>query len=430
VTPDSDVDDVPVPDDLAGALRRAAAAVPAADLHPSEPKLRHAIRRRRRRTVGACFASAAVLAVAVVAAQLVDRPSLRSDVAVADRSPTEDGDGDGPGGPGGPDREPRLPVLLPFVHAELEPDGTTRRLPLARENDLPDGGAARLPDGRLATLASRDLRPGSPRVDGAMVEDLAYVLAVFDPDGRLLAEQDVRRVGERVSIAGVHDGRVVLVRHTADGNCCGSLPGVRVSTIDPDSFVETPVTEIDRLPGVAAVSGDRLVLVDDGTTGAIDAPDAPVPACRITAIDLVTGTSGEVTTLPCLGVQGVSVSPDGTRAAVVMQRRAGISASGNSLEVGRDVLDQAVVFVSLDDGEVLGSERFDLAPPCPMEDGLDCELQGPVEYRGLAWVDDDHVELVVQDPAPATGDVRDRVIDVGLLVPERIRTIPVEVGAG
>jgi hypothetical protein len=361
----------------------------------------------------------------VLVTQAVGTASGPSDVAVTDSASvaggadTTDGtDGtseDGP--PGGPSE----PLLMSLVHAELQPDGTVRPLPLAQPGDVPIGDAVHLPDGRLATLASRDLRRGEPRTDGAMVEDVAFMLAVFDRDEQLVAEQDVRRRGERVAIAGAYDGRVVLVRETADGNCCGSLPGVRVSTIDPDTFEETRVAEVDRLPGVAAVTGDRLVLVDDGMTDTLDTTEARVPECRVTVVDLVTGESRPLTTLPCLSARHVSVSPTGERAALVIQRRAGITASS-----GQDILDQAVVFVSLADGEVLDSERFDIAPPCP-SGGPECALRGPVEYRGLAWVDEDHVELVVQRPDP---DPNPRMLDVGLLVPERLRTIPVEIGAG
>jgi hypothetical protein len=411
VTPDCDADDVVVPDDLVAALRRAADAVPAADLHPSGPKVRHASRRRHRVTAAAALTSAAVLVAAVLVGQAARRPASPPDVAVADQPTTTGGAAALDGGellPG-----PHEPVLLPQANAELLPDGTTRELPRARSEDAPRGSAVRLPDGRLVTLASRDPLPGARQEDGSTVEGLAFVLAVFDADGNLLGERDIRRAGEQVAIAGVLDDQVVLVRSAGDAG--GSAPGVRVSTIDPDSFEEERVADLDRLPGVAAAAGGRLVLVD-----------GPAPECHITVVDLETGEPGQVIMLPCIGLTTVSISPDGSLAAVVVERRAGITASAAVSR--KDILDQAVVFVSLDDGEVVGSWRFDISQGCTMVAGRDCPSpHNPVEYRGLGWVDDDHVDLVVQDPDP-NADPRD--IDLGRFVPERLRTIAVEIGGG
>jgi hypothetical protein len=399
--------------------------------------------------VVACGASAAVLAVAVLVGYAATPSSAPADVAVSDQ-PTVAGRAGGGGGKGGADDErtrpgPHEPLLLPMAHAELLPDGTVERLPVAEDGDAPRGSAVRLPDGRLVTLASRDLLPGVEREDGALVEGLAFVLAVFDADGELLGERDVRRMGENVSIAGARGDQVVLVRSRADGNCCGSLAGVAVSTIDPTTFEEAPIAEIDRLPGIGAAAGDRLVLVDDGTTGATATTGATgttgpgggaVPECRVTLVDLATGESGDVATLPCIGLTAVSISPDGERAAVVIDRRAGITvsagtdvtANANALGSRQDILDQAVVFVSLDDGEVLGSERFDIAPTCSTKSRPECPaVLGAVEYRGLGWVDDDHVELVVQDPDPRPDPP---VIELGELVPERLRTLAVEIDTG
>jgi hypothetical protein len=88
-----------------------------------------------------------------------------------------------------------------------------------------------------------------------------------------------------------------------------------------------------------------------------------------------------------------------------------------------------VVFVGLDDGEVRGSWRFDITPACPMvrEDRAGCGAAAPVEYRGLQWVGDDRVDLVVQDPDPNPDP---ELVDLGRLVPERLRTIEVEVPSG
>jgi hypothetical protein len=404
-TTDCDADDVVIPAELAAALQRAASAVPAADLHPREPRRRHAARRRRRTTVAACATSAVVLVAAVLIGRTVTRPSARPDIAVADQpttATTTPGAGETLAGP-------HEPVLLPAVHGELQPDGTVRPLPLSRPGDVPLGAAVRLPDERLVTLARR----------GAPADEV--VLTVFDTEGRRLGEHDIGRDGQQVTLAGAHDDQVVLVRSGA------SLPADAVSTIDPTTFEETPIVEVDRPPGISAAAGDRLVLVDDGSTS----------ECRITLVDLARGDLGDLDPLPCIGLTSVSVSPDGSRAAVVIDRRAGIGIrngagptppnTAGALGSREDVLDQAVVFVDLDDGAVVGSERFDITSACAAPPGSGCGRPlGTVAYLGLGWRDDDRVELVVQDPDPAAGP-RDRAELT--FVPERVRTVAVDVAA-
>jgi hypothetical protein len=407
-TADCDADDVVIPDELAAALQRAASAVPVADLHPREPQRRHAARRRRRTTVAACAASAVVLVAAVLIGRTVTRPSARPDIAVADQ-PTVSGEALA---------GPHEPVLLPGVHAELLPDGTIRPLPLSRPGDVPRGAAVRLSDGRLVTLVRRDVGPGTPTDDGTRAGTAHFVLTVFDTEGRRLGEHDVGRVGEDVTVAGARDDQVVLVRSG------GSSSGDAVSTLDPTTLEETPVAETDRLAGVSAVGGDRLALVEEG----------PVPECLITVVDLASGELGGVDPLPCIGLTAVSVSPDGSRAAVVIDRRAGIGITGgtgtttaNAVGAREDILDRAVVFVDLDDGTVLDSERFDITATCASRARPECGRPlGAVAYLGLAWRDDDRVELVVQDPDP---DGAPRALDATDLVPERVRTIAVDIAA-
>ncbi|HEV7761382.1 MAG TPA: hypothetical protein VGO78_20395 [Acidimicrobiales bacterium] len=412
-TTDCDADDVVIPGELAAALQRAASAVPAADLHPREPRRRHAARRRRRTTVAACATSAVVLVAAVLFGRTVTRPSARPDIAVADQ-PTTTVAGEAGAGP-------HEPVLLPGVHAELLPDGTVRRLPRSRPGDVPRGAAVRLSDGRLVTLARRDLGPGAPRDDGIAAGTAHLVLTVFDTEGRRLGEHDVGRVGEEVTLAGARDDQVVLVRRG------GSSSGYAVSTIDPTTFEETPTTEIDRPPGINAMGGDRLVLVDEG----------PVPECHIAFVDLVSGESGRVDPLPCIGLTAVSVSPDGSRVAVVIDRRAGIGITGgtggtgtttaNAVGAREDIVDRAVVFVDLDDGTVLDSERFDITAACASRVRPECGRPlGAVAYLGLAWRDDDRVELVVQDPDPGGAP---QALDAATFVPERVRTVAVDIAA-
>jgi hypothetical protein len=233
-----------------------------------------------------------------------------------------------------------------------------------------------------------------------------------------LGERDIGRVGEQVTIAGARGDQVVLVRSG------GPLLGDAVSTIDPTTFEETPIVVADGPPGVGAAAGDHLVLVAEGS----------VPDCRITLVDLASGEVGGVDPLPCIGLTAVSVSPDGSRAAVVIDRRAGIGITGgtgtattNALGSREDIVDRAVVLVDLDDGTVLGSQRFDITAACAGPTGSGCGGSlGTVVFMGLGWRDDDRVELVVQDPGPAAGPPgRDTVT----FAPERVRTIAVDIAA-
>jgi hypothetical protein len=263
-------------------------------------------------------------------------------------------------------------------------------------------------------LASRDLQPGVDRDDGAFVDNVAFVLAVFDADGELLAERDIRRVGEDVRIAGTTGDQIVLVRSRMDGNCCGSLPGVQVSTMDPSTFLEEVVTDVDGLPGVSAVADDRMVLVDDGI-----GDRGGRPSCMVTALDLATRGVRDVGTLACIGVSGVAVSPDGHRAAVVIAQ----------LGANEDELEHVVVIIDLRDGSILGNEAFAMAPNCMDGEATDSPTSGipclsPAEFRGVAWTSDHSVVLVIQDPNPNPDAV---VIDGGLLLPGRLRAITIDV---
>jgi len=372
------VGEAAIDDDVVAALRRAAAAVPAAALHPREPVLRLQARRRLRITGAAIVAAAAVIVLTVLISQVLPGRSDGADVAMA---------GDAAGG------EPSGPVVLPLVHAELLPDGSTRPLPLAHPDDAPEGDAVRLPDGRLVTLVSRERG------------DAAVALEVFDRNDELLGEHDVARRGADVSIAGVAGQRVVLV--------LDQVTGVQVSTVDPTTFEERRVADVDRWHGVASAMGDRMVLADDVA--------ASSSGCTVTVLDLATEDRRDAGTVPCLGLTDVAISPDGKRAALVIERRIGITAAAVSRG---DILDRAVAVIDLDDGKVVETRRFDATQDCSHQARPCPDLPGRVQYRGMAWTDAGTIELVVQDPGPrpeAEGGETSR------LVAERLRTMTIEV---
>lgn len=404
--PATELDPV-VPDDVATALHRAAAAVPTAELHHTGPLLRLRARRQRRR-IGAAAGGLAAAAVVVLVAGLA---SPDGDQVLVGDDTTAPGDPSSPSptsssGAGGLDK----PLVMGKMGVEWLPDGTTAELPRARPDDLVTD-AIRLTDGRLVTLATRDLQPGVARTDGAFAEGLAYVMAVFDAQGALLGENDVRRPGGYVSFAGEVDGRVALARTQAAGNCCEMQPFVEVSTVDPVTFTETDLTRLDGLLGPVDVRAGRVVVAADNAMGD---PAGAADRCSLGVVDLDTGATSSVDLPPCAGARAVSVSPDGRRAAVTTDA----SAAGDDAAARAGGLDLHVV--DLESHKVLSSRPLDLPGHCR---GDDMRLCGKTEHRGLVWSDDGTLEAVVQDPEPGPNPV----VDVGRLTTQRLRVVTVEV---
>lgn len=399
--------DVEVPQDLAEALRGAAAAVPAADLHHTGPLLRLQHRRRqRRRAATALGGIGAVAAMALTVLAVGASPPEEQEVVVGDgtehptTAPTVSTAPDG----GGADTRD-APVFLPQAAADWLPDGTTRPVPRAQ----PDDGvtdALRLADGRTVTLATRNLRPGEDRVDGAFVEDVAFVMAVFGTDGALAGEQDIRRVGGYVDLVGESGGKVVLARRQSIGNCCEQQPLVDFSVIDPASFEEEPLVSVDDAHGPADADDVRLVAASDPGIGGTG-------VCRLHLVDLRDQPGGgdpppSVELPGCIGVDVVALSPDAGRVAVV---------ANTQDEAAPDELGLGLYVVDVERAEVVHTEDLERGP-C-VADPLLC---GPTQVWTLNWADEATLAVVVQDPDP---DVDDLVVDTGLLVPERLRTIAV-----
>jgi hypothetical protein len=350
-----DVDDE-MADDVVLALRRAADALPDADLDPAVPQRRHRIRqRRRRRLTGSAVAASAAAIVAAVALHVPIRDD-GPDLAVTGEDPRQQS----VKGEGGD-----VPLLLPEVHAVLMPGGEVRPWPRAEEGDTLRDSAARLPDGGLATLAER----GS-----------TLVLATFDRHGDLVDQHELGDHVEDVAIVGTWDDRIVVRR------------GESVTAVDPGTFDETDAIDLGEWVDVTAVGGDTLVAVTR-VAGA-----GTVGECIVTAVDLRTGDESEAGRLSCLGLTAAAVSPGGDKAAVVIERRIGITANSG------DILDQAVVVVDLDDGDDLGGYSFEAAAACQHGPAETCPGRlGLVQYRGLSWTGE-QPELVVQDSDPLADD--------------------------
>jgi len=384
-------EDVEVPEDLTKALQGAAAAVPHADLQPIGPVLRLGNRRRRRRQAATALTGAgAVAALALTVLALSPPAPEEAEIVVGAGTNTGAGQEASPSSSAPPDDG--SPVFLPLAAADWLPDGTTRPVPRAQ----PDDGvtdALRLADGRTVTLATRDLRGGVEREDGALVEDVAFVMAVFDPDGSLLGQQDIRRVGGYIDLAGESGGKVVLARRESIGNCCDQRPLVEFSLIDPTSFTEEPLLGVDDAHGPADADDDRLVASSDPTVGGGG-------ACRLHLVDLRDRqVDGNVPLPGCLDVHAVTLSPDGSQVAVVANIETGLG----------------LYVVDIEQAQVVHTNDDLVDDPCTPT----ARRCGPTEVWALTWTADTTLDIVIQDPDPSPNGT----IDTGLLVPTRLRTL-------
>jgi len=381
-----------IPEDILDGLHRAAAAVPTADLHPTGPALRLRSRRRRRRAGIAAVTTAAAV-VALVAVNLAPGD---------DQVATGPGEGTSHSLTDSADRS--AAVLMPQQGVELLPDGSTRELPLARPGDLVEE-AFRLSDGRLVTLAARDLIPGTTsREDGPYVQGLAMVVAVFGADGKLLGEHDVRHVGEQVRLAGEDQDRIVLIRSRATK---GGRPlrGIEISAVDPATFRESSIASVETMAGIPDVAAGRLVVAGDTAMAGIDGP----ARCSLQVIDLGTKATHEVDLPRCASLAQANLSPDGRQVAVAVDIE------------DHDTLRPVLYVVDVRTGDVVTQRRLDDPGTCRAADRRMC--QNP-EHRALVWRDADTVDALVQDPDPTPG----KQLVSGVLVPERLRTVTVEVG--
>jgi hypothetical protein len=186
--------------------------------------------------------------------------------------------------------------------------------------------------------------------------------------------------------------------------------GESVSTIDPETFDESDTVDLGHGSDVMAVGGDTLVAVGR------EAAAGSVGECTPPAVDLRNGDESEAGRLSCLGLTAAAVSPDGAKAAVVIERRIGITANRG------DILDQAVVIVDLEDGTDLGGYSFEAARACQERPAETCAGRlGLVQYRGLSWTGE-QPRLVVQDPGVPGGP---EPAAIETLDADRLRTITV-----
>lgn len=337
--------DPEIPEDLADALRRAAAAVPPADLHPSGPVLRLQRRQRRHRlavTMGGVAAAAAVIAVAAVNITIGDDTE-----DTVTTGTTRDVDVSTPETPA--DHGLTTPLLLPGTWTELLPDGTQRDLPMARPDDTPVGRPVRLEDGRLISVS---IPNGGP---------YPVVLSVFDARGELLTERDIH-LAERSTpqLIGAYDGKAVVTRTSNDST---EPTQMAVSTIDLTTFVETPLEDADQ-PGLGSTAGGQLVLSSE--------------QCSLELIDLAAGHGGGVDLESCARIQDLVVSPTGRYVAVIVDQNDASAATGGP----------ALQVVDIQSGDVVAV--LALWDSCAGREG--CAVTAE---QAITWDDDDTAAVVV-----------------------------------
>lgn len=387
--------DPTIPDDLVAALQRAAAAVPDAALDPATPTLRSRARRRRR-----TFTASTVVAALLVGAVVVDRTLVDDRDDVLANGPAQGPAAGGPpSGTFGEPLDPGIldePLVLPELWAVLQPDGTTVQLPFAQPDDVP-GAGVRLTDGRFATLAGRQ--------DGSARDSFASVLAIFDAEGRLVRETTLPAEGRDVSLAGEHDGRVILLR-TQDGSA--NTSEVEVTAVDLTTLVEAPIAtvELPRLNGTVGIAGDLLIAVGEiegahGLTG---------PTCAVTATHLATGETSDLPAVPCSAPWSVASSPDGRHAAVAA------STAGES-----EHHTITVTVIDLDRTEIVVSEPVSTAPvTCDeTDDPTRCYATPPLT---AVWTGDHDVTTLFAPQGAITGSHEGPVLH-----PERLEAVTITV---
>lgn len=357
---DTDVDPA-IPDDLADALRRAAAAVPPADLHPTGPALRLRARRRRHRLMAAAGGAAAAV-TAVVALNLAsgaDKPP----VAAVDPSELPSTAGI------------HTPLALPQGKGELLPDGTERPLPTAQPDDIV-WRYVRLADGRVVTLSSRPGDAEETSGSALALPDQPSVLGVFDVDGNLLGERDIRRDDRAAQLIGDVDGQVVLMytSNTISGN-----GGTEIVAIDPDTFEEDQLGIDDGPQPIATATAGRLVITHQQSTLAVGGPADEVE-CWADVFDLPEGDPRRID-LPCYLIWGAQLSPDGRHLALVHDlAHASIEGDGQT----------TLQIVDVESGEIVAGTP--LPNPCREHPEGTCSWE---QRQAITWTSDTAVAAVV-----------------------------------
>lgn len=321
-----------IPEDVASAIRRVAAALPG---HPYD--LMEV--RRRGRHHRAVRSAAGVLAVAVLAGASIAAPWLLADRAGArlDAAPVPTPATTAPAAVKPPAQRMFLrlgggrllslpPDLLPATPDPSSPDlgyppGTAGLVSVNGLQEMTgDGvlvplnfppnleGFAALDHGRFVTLAFESLSD-KPRRDGPCITDAAEYLRIREPDGTTSFTRDVRVRCQILALVGATETEAYLVRQPVDSvNQQPNGPQKLVAHRFSDGQERTLAT-LDLYPSLASIDAGRLI-----------APTGIDAACHIEVADLGTGAANQhdlAALLPdCAEIFGLRLSPDGRLVAV------------------------------------------------------------------------------------------------------------------
>jgi hypothetical protein len=319
-----------IPEDVASAIRRVAAALPGHPHDLIEVRRRGRHRRAVRSAAGAL--AVAVLAGASIAAPwlLADRAGARLDAApvstpattapAAVKPPAQRLFLRGLGGllfalspslvtpdPTAPD--PGYPpgtagIVSVNGWQEVSADGAL--VPLNLAGDV-RGFAAR-PDGRFVTLEWQSLSD-KPRRDGPCITDAAEYLRIREPDGTTSFTRDVRVRCQELAIVGATEVEAYLVRQPVDSVNQRPNGPQRLMAHRFSDGQERTVATIEADPSGASIDAGRLI-----------APSGNDAACRIEIADLASGAVSHhdlAALLPdCAKLLGLRLSPDGRSVAV------------------------------------------------------------------------------------------------------------------
>lgn len=352
-----------VPDNIATLVRDAATAVPGA-YGDTEAVVRRARRYRRRRAGALACAVIFVVAGAVtvpVLAGRADRPVLPAVVPTA--------------------ATPSAPVVAAPAQrllltrtgevatgrglAELRPDGSVV------QHGVPDGAGeiVTLPDGRLATLVTTDLLPGTKRPDGPGAEAVSIKLVVLKAGGGVERDREVRVKGEQVRLLGATERTAYLAR--AKGIVAHDLDTGKETVVLPPFLLHE--SEATLFP-TTDVTGDRLAVAEGtGTKG-----------CTVRVADLRTGAelpARRISTGTCIA-DHVRLSPDGRLAAVAYLR---LSTTEKRLAV-----------VEVATGATLADKPLGTRPVTDVD---------TVNAAGVAWSDNRTLRVAVTELPPGANRV-------------------------
>jgi hypothetical protein len=274
----------------------------------------------------------------------------------------------------------RKPVLVAT-------DGQVRATGVELPGDVAVRRFAEAPGGRIVVLSTRDLMPGIARQDGPNVEGLQILLTVFEQTGEVVFEEDVRVVGEDVSLIGASSDEVFLQRYVP-----GSEEPSRISALSLAGGAERVVVERTDIAASGAAAHSLIALAGGGR-------NAP---CEVEIISSVSGATVQRFDLPdCMGVAGVALSDDGERAAVGYSRLSGGVDQVNI--AAREVMTGAVI-----SDRTLG-RTGPYGPPEIACGAADCAAS-LLDFGGIGFSQDGTVQVVVLRH-PSTGELRDVTFD-------------------